>query len=685
MQLDPFQREAIDHLMAGRDVLVYAPTGSGKTRIAEEYARCLLSEGRGMVYTAPLKAISNQKYRDFTALFGEARVGLVTGDISINGHAPLVVMTTEIFRNRCLTEPETLQRVSCVVFDEIHYLGDEERGTVWEESVVFAPDHLVVLGLSATVSNAAELAAWMSEARGRQVQVVYEEKRPVPLEFRWILPSGQVVNERKARTFVEGLRPDRRHPGRYHRHQERGDAGGGRDGDPVPLAVMQALQADGGHFPVLYFVFSRRLAEEMAEEVAGEHDFLDPQERRLVGKTIREAREGSPGLFDLPNRRNLLRLLLRGVGYHHAGLAPQLKVLVETLYCQGLVQAVFCTETFAAGINYPAATAVFHTCRKWDGKSFRMLKAREFFQMAGRAGRRGFDPKGWVYVRVPACHPEETGFYREVALEPVESTLTITPATVLNMLRWGDAEVSRRFLDQSLLAFRSRHQKDVARQELTSLRRRLGKGELPRKEARQARNQVRRLDRRLQELERALGSPHRQFEDMVALLERLGYVEAGHLLEKGEFASRLRYQEILTTELAFARLLERYPAQEVAALLAGVDYEPGRYQAVQPIRLRVLERARILQTLLRRRGVPEAFSRWSPEPCALAFHWYGGADFSRLLELSTLQEGDIISILRREIDLLRQIEEAAAGSILAERARLIRLRLDRDEVQVLIG
>lgn len=220
-ELDAFQKEALAHLQAGRDVLVYAPTGSGKTRIAEEFARDLLSQGRGMAYTAPLKAISNQKYRDFVALFGERQVGLLTGDISIHPEAPLLVMTTEIFRNRCLTDPASLTATACVVLDEIHYLGDEQRGTVWEESVIFAPAHLLILGLSATVSNASELAQWMSEARGRPVQVVYESRRPVPLEFRWILPDGRVVEERWAAEAVRKWSARRRRRRYLPREDER--------------------------------------------------------------------------------------------------------------------------------------------------------------------------------------------------------------------------------------------------------------------------------------------------------------------------------------------------------------------------------------------------------------------------------------------------------------------------------
>lgn len=203
--LDRFQVEAIEALLSGHSVLVAAPTGNGKTLVAEKLAEKLMADGRGLIYTSPLKALSNQKYRDFREMFGEEKVGLVTGDISNNPGAPLLVMTTEIFRNWCLGEPEQLEKTAYVIFDEIHYLDDAERGTTWEESILFAPAHVKILGLSATVPNVEEIAGWISSVRGEKMIIVKESKRHVPLGVRWVLPNCRIVREAEAQREVADL------------------------------------------------------------------------------------------------------------------------------------------------------------------------------------------------------------------------------------------------------------------------------------------------------------------------------------------------------------------------------------------------------------------------------------------------------------------------------------------------
>ncbi|MBC7345457.1 MAG: hypothetical protein H5U03_08590, partial [Clostridia bacterium] len=201
------------------------------------------------------------------------------------------------------------------------------------------------------------------------------------------------------------------------------------------IEVLEAIEADGGRFPLLYFVFSRSQAEEFAEEAARCRDFLLPDEKREVNRQLQAALEQHPSLFTSPGRERLAHMLYQGIAYHHAGLSPQLKLLVERLYCLGLIRVVFCTETFAAGVNFPAASTVFHSLVKWDGVNHRNLLAQEFFQMAGRAGRRGYDNEGYVYIRLNRGG-QGAEVYEEKDLEPIASALTITPATVLNLIRW---------------------------------------------------------------------------------------------------------------------------------------------------------------------------------------------------------------------------------------------------------
>lgn len=219
IKLDPFQEEAIKYLLEGHNVLVAAPTGTGKTLIAEKLLENIFAQGRGAVYTSPIKALSNQKYRDFGDLFGKDKVGLITGDVSINEGAPLLVMTTEIFRNWCFANPEMLDGTTHVIFDEVHFLDDHDRGTAWEESIIFAPPHIRVLGLSATVPNVREIAAWMAEVRDLPVKVIIENNRAVPLKLYWITPGAEVLEEDGAREFINTLQENRR--GRW---QETGGA-----------------------------------------------------------------------------------------------------------------------------------------------------------------------------------------------------------------------------------------------------------------------------------------------------------------------------------------------------------------------------------------------------------------------------------------------------------------------------
>lgn len=510
-------------------------------------------------------------------------------------------------------------------------------------------------------------------------------------------------------------------------------------GNPSCSEVISAIQ---DHLPALYFTFSRGKTELLAEEMGREWDFLLPGEKNRVKRILREAEDTQPGLFG-PRRGKLRQLLTQGIAYHHAGLSPALKDLVERLYEARLIYALFCTETFAVGVNFPAASTVFDSCRKWDGREFRGLINREFFQMAGRAGRRGFDPVGRVYVRIDERFPEQTGFYNEDEVEPVRGRLIISPNTVLSLLYWKTDEEINRFLEQNLAVYQNNREGRKIKRELAELDEKLHEIEkafcdrvdtpacymmrvklkkelrsLARKNkrgrpgTRERREEIRkmlktaqkkchhrpcsearkrqadlmerksRLVRRMRILGNHSRDYERDFNRVWDLLEDLSYVDGRNLLPRGIFALHLHVQEILVTELVFNGFIRDMPPAPVAAILAGVDYVPGRDDSVAPGPYDLREVESLRRTLLRS-GVPENFCVWSPLPGPLAAAWYEGASFDQLLSVTNLQEGDIFSIIRREIDLLRQIERAAGEDTeLRRQMEHIRKRLDRDEVAI---
>lgn len=731
LTLDDFQIEASDALREGLSVLVSAPTGNGKTLVAEMLAKDVMSQGLGMVYTSPLKALSNQKYRDFRELFGNESVGLVTGDISINPGAPMLIMTTEIFRNWCLSEPEQLEKTSYVVFDEIHYLDDAERGTTWEESILFAPPHVKILGLSATVPNVDEMSDWISSVRGGNVVVILEKRRIVPLAVRWLLPSGRIVSEREAREEIVDL-AEYFKASRNRRHWNETD----KATELPELSCSEITGLIQDKLPALFFVFSRGRTEILAHELGHDWDFLNAKEKRMVGKLIREAEAEHPGTFSGTGWRKLRRLLYQGIGYHHAGLLPPVKYLVEKLYSNRMLWVVFCTETFAAGVNFPAASAVFDSTRKWDGHDFRILQNREFFQIAGRAGRRGFDQVGHVFIRVDSRFPEQTGFFEEKEVEPVTGRLTISPNTVLSLMRYKTDDEIKHFLngnfkihqlkkrkagleleikivkerisdlsvcpDSQTLAcplerVKARRQlkrfrwkgrnkeKDLLQKQLSSFTPRkcrdTEKCRVTTENLKQSQNYLRLLKEEYKVVSENANSIFIEYKEVHNLLEELGYMKEREFYPRGLFALELHVQEILVTELAFSGLLEEADPAEVAAVMAGVEFIPGKNTHVARLDLPALHETSLIRRNLLKMGVPERFCLWSSVPGSLAYAWYNGSSFNELLEMSSLQPGDIFSIFRREIDLLRQIERAATGNpALVERVRTIRSRLDRDEV-----
>ncbi|MDQ1382522.1 MAG: ATP-dependent helicase HelY [Actinomycetota bacterium] len=399
--LDPFQERALDALDKGRSVLVAAPTGSGKTLVAEYAIACALAQGAKAFYTTPLKALSNQKYGDFVRAYGADRVGLLTGDNAINGDAPIVVMTTEVLRNMIYAGSPTLDGLRYVVLDEVHYLQDPSRGAVWEEVIIHLPPEIDIVALSATVSNAEEVAAWMQTVRGA-TETVIEERRPVDLVHLYLVGDRSAPALHLLPTFVEDdgdLRPNpvatrldgRNVPDRSQRRR--------RLYKPWRTEVVERL-AEERMLPAIVFVFSRTGCDQAVEQcLASGIRLTDADERRALRAIAERHVEAlSDDDLDVLGYDMWLAGMEAGVAAHHAGLVPPMKEAVEEGFSAGLLKVVFATETLALGINMPARSVVIEKLSKFTGEHHEFLTPGEYTQLAGRAGRRGIDDVGYVVV-----------------------------------------------------------------------------------------------------------------------------------------------------------------------------------------------------------------------------------------------------------------------------------------------
>ncbi|MCX6403321.1 MAG: DEAD/DEAH box helicase [Actinobacteria bacterium] len=392
--LDHFQIDACKALESGNSVLVAAPTGSGKT-VVGEFAIFLAQHNKGKAfYTTPIKALSNQKFHELIEIYGEAGVGLLTGDVSINGDAPIVVMTTEVLRNMLYVQSSTLIGLMHVIMDEVHYLADRSRGAVWEEVILHLPPSVQITALSATVSNIEEFGAWLTSVRG-ETSVVLEEHRPVPL-WQWVAADKEIhdlfIDETGHRinpALINIFRDDQRQlkgvrgRQRYSRHT------------PFKERLIQDMDREG-LLPAIWFIFSRKGCDQAVEHCLNSNVKLtNPEEREQISRFIQSRTNDLPN-DDLAalNFGNWAEALGRGIAAHHAGLIPRFKEIIEELFQRGLVKLVFATETLALGINMPARSVVIEKLSKWNGESHVSLTAGEYTQLTGRAGRRGIDDEG---------------------------------------------------------------------------------------------------------------------------------------------------------------------------------------------------------------------------------------------------------------------------------------------------
>ncbi|MDA8235761.1 MAG: DEAD/DEAH box helicase [Clostridia bacterium] len=755
--LDQFQVEAMEYIDRELSVLVSAPTGVGKTLIADYTIEKCHQEGRQVVYTAPIKALSNQKYKDFKNQFGDDAVGIITGDIVINSDAPVLVMTTEIFRNMLLTHDPIMESMAYLILDEVHYISDVERGSVWEESIIFMPEHIRLLGLSATIPNVDELANWISSIRQEDVKVVKNFKRAVPLKhyvFEKNMGLGTVkdvlkVKDKKTEEWKEdGLDQVFRRP---------------KFVSTTHVDLINYIK--GSYLPCLYFVFSRKKCEEFAFELSRNLNFLNNKERGEVDALLEEKAKGLAAKANVNAVARIHKVLTKGIGYHHAGMLPIVKDVVEELLARRLIKVLYCTETFAVGINMPVRTVCFDSNEKYDGKEFRVMTNQEYFQMAGRAGRRGIDTEGFVFslADINYFEPDKMVKADEGRLEDLKSQFNLGYNSVVNLINNHQTEeeifsvlqnnfafyqVAResRVLEESLQRIEDEikgllnkrcedfyHPKCSIQYNKLRSKLREAKAELIRMSRGRGggRNheKKRRLNHRVKELEQTIKGltvrkcPDEQIEecrlqrkrynqleeeknllrkryssikkqiDFVEdfrlkreLLTDLGFVEKDQLTARGRFATQIYVQELLVTELYFDGVFHELDEEQISALVACIGYEGRKNDWFKKAPVFDLERVyRLIQIVNNAeytRGRPGTVM-FHPEVALLAYQWSAEEKFENLRQYTNLQDGDVVSLFRRAIDLMRQIRSAAHEDkfIVAKLSACIK-KLDRDVVQV---
>lgn len=440
-ELDDFQKEACEIIDNGESVVVCAPTGAGKTVIAQHAINNALKQGCRIFYTTPLKALSNQKFYDFCEQYGADKVGLLTGDTSINRGAQIVIMTTEVFRNMLYgtnfgAVADNLKDVRYVVLDEVHYMNDEQRGTVWEESIIYCPTNIQIIALSATVANCDELTNWINTVHSK-TKLVNTDFRPVPLRF-FYFDSSQPYK------LLPLLTPDGQLNNKIKPEKPQWARGKDKRKKTYVKQIIQNL-ADNDMLPAIYFTFSRKKCDEQMEKCSG-LGLNTRKEQEEIKAFIEEFIAENPHLYG--NKH--IEYLIQGVASHHAGLLPAWKNLVEKLFQKGLIKVVFATETLAAGINMPARSTVISSTSKRTDSGHRMLTANEFLQMSGRAGRRGMDEVGYVtVVGTPFQTPEEVAELVLSDSNPLESKFSPSYSMVLNLLQRFNLEESKELILKS--------------------------------------------------------------------------------------------------------------------------------------------------------------------------------------------------------------------------------------------
>ncbi|MGD9974712.1 MAG: DEAD/DEAH box helicase [Desulfatirhabdiaceae bacterium] len=653
---DAFQLQALEAVQKS-DCLVTAPTGSGKTWIAvQAISRIFEKKGKAW-YASPLKALTNSKFQEFSDIFGPQHVGILTGDRKENADASIIVGTTEILRNQlydAMHLGETLN-TDFVVLDEAHYLGDEERGVVWEETMIYLPPRIPLLMLSATIGNAHQIADWLSTIRSRPCIVIEETRRPVPLYPLMIDPSGtllpllgsvEVREKSRMSKKVKELADSSKSmaPGRKLPHF--GDI----------LHVLETYNL----LPAIFFLKSRSDCD-YALNLCEDFPLDDPQHRKRLRERVKRMVRQSPHIAGHRQLKNLQNL---GVGSHHSGQLPAWKLVIETLMTEGLLKAVFATSTVAAGVNFPARTVVFLNTDRFNGRDFMPLTPTEFHQMTGRAGRRGMDEVGFA-VGIPGRYLDPFLYAGLVTADPsdVVSQIKINFSMTLNLLLSHEPDQIEDILTRSFAAF-----------SLSEMQKKMT---------------IKKIEYEPSDLLRDSFQAHLQF------LQETGYVSYdGSLTSDGLWASRLRVDQPLLIAEGFRHgVFPETSPELLAAMMALFATERDTGEALnQRILPENLVRAfqlvrRTLRPFIESMRIAGFETRkLSIGPAAVVYAWASGMAWEDVVTLSESAEGDLVMLMLRTADNLRHVH--ALGRSFPDAAKTAMDAIDllyREPVMLEIG
>ncbi|MFT4311165.1 MAG: DEAD/DEAH box helicase [Candidatus Woesearchaeota archaeon] len=642
LKLDKFQEDAIKHIEENKSVVVSAATGTGKTLIADYVIDKYLKEKKRIIYTAPIKALSNQKYRDFKKQYGEENVGILTGDVTINHDAPLRIMTTEIYRNMLLAKDPEAENIAYTIFDEIHYLGDIERGTVWEESIIFSHPSTRFVCLSATIPNAKQFANWISYIKKHDVELVVQKKRAVPLHQSFYEIEQGFLTLKELKELKELDRAPRYFRSKKHKQKYLNEITARKK--VVHVDLISELKSQK-KLPCIYFSFSRADTQNKAYTLAKRNNFLTNEEQVESTNYIREKlKDADHSVKGLETTRTLRECLSKGVGFHHAGILPTLKEIVEELFSRGLLKVLFATETFAVGINMPAKTVCFNSLDKFDGINFRYLNSKEYFQLAGRAGRRGIDKEGFVVCVVEAKMTDVKAVERITLTDkdPLRSQFKLSFNTILNLIHSHEKEEQKIILNSSLFTYQ---------------------------EAGRTRSN------------RIVNS----FEKKKKKLFKENYIINGELgeelTEKGLFAMKIYLDDLIVSEIFCSHEMKYLTNPEILLLVARIVYEEKKNTKFE-IKSRQLTK-QLFKHFKKNKKVRQ-FLRDNPTHIIEQFtkSWYEGCDFVEVLEFTNMPEGDVVRFIRQMLDLLEQIRHATLDYSLKEKIKEIKERIDRDVISV---